>query len=77
MHSINPVVTGRGLGVEPLAVRPNRAMVMLDCGRTYLYELINAGALESYTDGKARKITVKSIKRYIARKLNNSKQVAA
>jgi hypothetical protein len=36
---------------------------------TYGYELINTGQLDSFLDGKARKITVASILRYIARKL--------
>jgi hypothetical protein len=42
---------------------------MLDCGNTRLYELINAGALKSYLDGRSRKITVESIRGYIARRL--------
>jgi hypothetical protein len=77
MNSINPGVTGKGLDVEPLVVRPNRAMRLLDCSRTYLYELINAGELESYTDGFARKITVRSIHARIERKLRESQQQAA
>ena len=33
------------------------------------YELINAGELESFKDGKSRKITVNSIEAYIERHL--------
>lgn len=58
--------------VEPLAVRPAKAARMLDCSRVYLYQLINAGAIDSYTDGVARKITVASIHRYIERKLKEN-----
>ena len=77
MKSLKPGVTGKGLDVEPLVVRPNRAKHMLDCSRTYLYELINAGELESYTDGVARKITVQSIRAHIERKLAEAKAQAA
>lgn len=55
--------------LKPLVVRPNKAMQLLDCSRVYLYELINAGELESYRDGAARKITMRSIHARIERKL--------
>jgi hypothetical protein len=42
---------------------------MLGCGPTYGYELLERGELESFLDGGARKITVDSIKAYIAKKL--------
>ena len=74
MDTIQRNVTGKSLGVEPLVVRPNQAMHMLDCDRAYLYELINSGELDSYKDGAARKITVASIHRRIKRKLSESKQ---
>jgi hypothetical protein len=57
---------------EPLVVSPRRARRMLDCGNTRLYELIAARELETYKDGKSRKITVRSIKAYIARCLEAS-----
>jgi hypothetical protein len=47
-------------------------MIMLDCGRTRLYELLNANELESYRDGKSRKITVSSILERIRRKLQQT-----
>ncbi len=40
---------------------------MLDIGTTRLYELINSGRLESFKDGKNRKITTRSIHAYIDR----------
>jgi hypothetical protein len=46
---------------------------MLDCGRTRLYQLLNAGELQSYRDGKARKITVSSIQARFRRMLQQSK----
>jgi hypothetical protein len=55
-------VHSTGLGHdEPLVVSPTRAKALLDCGTTRLYELIAAGELESFKDGKSRKITVRSI----------------
>jgi hypothetical protein len=52
-----------GLGdEEPLAVSPRRTALLLDCGITRVYELINSGELESYKDGKSRKITMRSIR---------------
>jgi hypothetical protein len=54
---------------ERLLVRPRRACHLLDCGITRLYELLNRGELESFLDGRSRKITVESIQRYIAKRL--------
>jgi hypothetical protein len=69
MNTLHPGVTGRGLDDEPLVVRPNTAMRLLDCSRATLYEFINNGELESYLDGAARKITMRSIRARIKRKL--------
>lgn len=67
---------------ERLVVSPRRAKHMLDCGNTRLYELLNSKELESYLDGRSRKITVSSIKTHIARRLaaganHNTSAVAA
>jgi len=58
---------------EPLVVSPRRARLLLDCGNTRLYELIGARELESFKDGKSRKITLASIKAYIARRIESSR----
>ena len=59
-----------GLGDdERLVVSPRRARSMLDCGNTRLYELLKNHELDSYLDGRARKITVASIHQHIARRL--------
>lgn len=55
--------------LTPLVVKPKTAWKMLGCGNTHGYELIAAGELESYKDGRSRKITIESIKRYVARRL--------
>jgi excisionase family DNA binding protein len=53
----------------PLIVKPREASRLLACGNTRLYELIAAGELQSFLDGRSRKITVDSIHRYIARRI--------
>lgn len=63
MATDHPCVT------EPLLVRPAMAWRMLGCGNTFGYALVKRGELESFLDGRARKITVASIRAYIARKL--------
>lgn len=55
-----------------LVVRPKSARRMLNCGQTRLYELIAAGELDSFLDGRSRKITVESIHRYIRRRLEQT-----
>jgi excisionase family DNA binding protein len=54
---------------DPLAVRPRDACRLLSVGNTRLYQLIGSGELETYLDGRARRITMASIKQYIARRL--------
>jgi excisionase family DNA binding protein len=55
--------------LEPLVVKPKVAWRMLGCGNTRGYQLLDAGELESYRDGRSRKITVASIKAFVARQL--------
>jgi excisionase family DNA binding protein len=54
----------------PLVVKPRVAWKMLSCSNTRGYELLAAGELQSYRDGRSRKITVESIQRYITRRLS-------
>jgi hypothetical protein len=51
--------------VEPLVVKPAVAWRMLSCSNTRGYELLAAGKLRSFKDGKSRKIIVASIRAYI------------
>jgi excisionase family DNA binding protein len=62
---------------EPFAVRPSKAWRLLDCGNTHGYELLAAGELESYRDGRSRRITMRSIKAYIARRLAADRATSA
>jgi excisionase family DNA binding protein len=64
MASLHPGITGRADNqLEPLAVTPRQACVLLSVCNTRLYELIRDGELESYLDGRSRRITMHSIHR--------------
>jgi excisionase family DNA binding protein len=54
---------------SPLAVPPRLACQLLSVGLTRLYELLNAGELDSFHIGRARRITTASIRAYIDRQL--------
>jgi excisionase family DNA binding protein len=70
MRSSGPGVTDRAVSrLEPLAVSPHQACLLLGVGNTRLYELIGNGELQSYLDGRARRITMDSIHRRVARLL--------
>ena len=56
----------------PLVVKPKVAWAMLQCSNTRGYELLAAGELASFLDGRSRKITVESIRNYIARRIDPS-----
>jgi hypothetical protein len=60
--------------IEPLAVKTKTAWAMLDCSNAHGWELINRGELESYKEGRIRKVVVASIHRYIERKLAAAKE---
>jgi hypothetical protein len=55
--------------IKPLVVGMTKAEALLDSGSDTLYDLIKAGELESYLEGKRRKITMNSIERLIQRRL--------
>jgi excisionase family DNA binding protein len=63
-------ICSTGIGeLGPLVVKPKVAWKLLACSNTRGYELIASGELESFRDGRSRKITVESIHRLIARRL--------
>lgn len=56
---------------RPLVASVNECMHFLKIGRAKLYELINAGELESYREGCLRKILWRSVETYIERRLQD------
>jgi excisionase family DNA binding protein len=59
-------------GVEPLVVTPREACALLNIGNTRLYRLLGDRQIDSYREGRARRIPLASIKSYIARCLAES-----
>jgi hypothetical protein len=57
------------LPISPLVVKPRDACTMIGCSHRRLYQLMADHELESFKDARSRKITVESIKSYIAQKL--------
>lgn len=55
--------------MEPIAIPPKDAFAAIGVGVTKGYELLNAGELESFTVGRARRVTTASIKAFVARQL--------
>jgi hypothetical protein len=64
-----PVCSTSSEDLGPLVVKPKVAWKMLACSNTRGYELLASGKLDSFLDGRSRKITVDSIRRYIAQRL--------
>jgi hypothetical protein len=58
--------------LEPLVVTPAQARRLLGVGNTHFYKVV-LPELESYTDGRARRILLTSIRAYVARRLEASK----
>ena len=61
--------------LEPLIVGPHVAWRLHGCSNPYGYELLVAGELGSYLDGRARKITMALIRRRIERQLPQPKNL--
>lgn len=55
--------------IEPLVVSPRDARKAIGCGNTRFYELLNSGEVQSYTDGRSRKVIVASLRDYVTRQL--------
>jgi hypothetical protein len=54
--------------VLPLVVSPGQAQQMLNSGSSYFYEAL-LPQLDSYLEGRLRKVTVESIERLVAARL--------
>jgi excisionase family DNA binding protein len=52
---------------EPLSVSPRQACSLLNVGNTRLYQLLRDGELATYREGRARRITVESIRARVSR----------
>jgi hypothetical protein len=61
-------VTEAPPSLRPLLASPRQTCHLLCISMSALYELLNAGKLESFKLGGSRKITVVSIERFVAEK---------
>jgi hypothetical protein len=66
--------TKRERAVEPraLVTDANGAAAMIGKCKSEVYDLLHRGELESYLDGRARRITISSIRSYIDRKVKSA-----
>jgi excisionase family DNA binding protein len=55
--------------LDPLVVTPREACRLLSLGNTSLYALLARGELDSFRHGRARRITLASIRAYVSRRL--------
>jgi excisionase family DNA binding protein len=58
--------------LEPLVVTTRQACRLLGIGNTRLYALLSTNEIASYTDGRARRIPLSSIRSYVARRIEAS-----
>lgn len=52
--------------IAPIAFRPEEAAKMLGIGRTYVYELIRSGDLESVKIGRARLVPAAALDKFFS-----------
>jgi hypothetical protein len=69
MPTQHPDVAGRPGAdpLEPLAVSPRQACLLLGVGTTRLYQLIRDGEVITYHEGRARRVLMASIRARVAR----------
>ena len=60
--------------LKPLVTDVPGSQKVLNCGRDQVYDLMRAGEIESYLDGRARRIIIASLEAYVARRREASKQ---
>ena len=65
------------INVRPLVVGTAEARRLGGWGKTKIFELIAAGELDSYLDGRVRRITLASIEARIQRKLREAQEQTA
>lgn len=63
--------------VEKLLLTPEEAARSIGLGRTKVYELLRAGALESVQIGAARRVPVEALREYVERLRGEAQESAA
>src|SRR5258708_2656858 len=67
-------VLGTAFAVEPISVPTRVAWHMMGISNAHGYKLIEQGEVDSYLEGRVRKVTVASIRAYVERKLAAAKR---
>ena len=62
--------------IQPLAVPISTACQLLSAGESHIRGLLRDGELDSYRSGRSLRITIKSIEKYIERRLCHERQPA-
>jgi len=62
--------------LTPFAVAPLEAGRLLSLGLSHVYSLMRSGKLENFHSGRARRITMRSIEKYVAQQLAAAKHGA-
>jgi excisionase family DNA binding protein len=60
--------------LKPLVTDVRGACQLLNCGHDQIYDLLHAGEIESYLDGRARRIVIASLDAYGTRRRQSSTQ---
>ena len=69
-----PAAPSAASNLKPLVTDVPGACQSLGCGHDQIYDLMRAGEIDSYLDGRARRIIVASLEAYVARRREASKQ---
>jgi hypothetical protein len=70
LREIDPKPSRFDHELPPLVVRPSQARRLLgNCGNEKLYALLNNNEIESFSDGRARFISMASLLRYVDKQL--------
>ncbi|MFZ2080109.1 MAG: hypothetical protein WAV38_26375 [Xanthobacteraceae bacterium] len=75
MTTIRPEITGQI--IEPLGVSPRQTGQLLNIGQTRVWHLIGTGELETYWEGRCRKVTMRSIHARHGRQLAAAREADA
>src|SRR5690348_16947311 len=59
--------------IEPRVTDVDGGCARAGCGKDKFYELLHSGEIESYLDGRSRKVVIASVDAYIDRRIAKSK----
>ena len=69
-----PAAPSAASNLKPLVTDVRGACQLLGCARDQIYDLLHAGEIASYLDGRARRIVIASLDDYVTRRRQSSTQ---